>query len=97
MLTVKLFRGHAIKIVEAEEVNVFPSGHAEGSEQDPRKRTNEVREIEVSTNNRTQGDAFYVADPSKPRPEGYAECIEFYDSAYIENARGATVEVVRPY
>ena len=39
--------------------------------------------------------AFYIADGLKPRPEGFADEVEFWSSAYIENSAGKTTEVVR--
>lgn len=39
--------------------------------------------------------AFYVADRNKPRPDGFADCVDFYFSAFIENSHGATTESVR--
>lgn len=39
--------------------------------------------------------AFYVADRNKGRPAGFADEIEFYYAAYIENSAGKTTEVVQ--
>jgi hypothetical protein len=39
--------------------------------------------------------AFYIANQSKPRPEGFADEVEFWNSAYIENSAGKTTETVR--
>lgn len=73
------------KLVEALEVNVYTGA--------PR----EWCEVAVIFS-RTDGDnaAFYIADPKKPRPQSFADFVDFYDVAYIENARGATTEIVRP-
>lgn len=97
MLTVKLCKGKTIKIIEAVEVSVFASGHAEGSDNDPSKRTNEVRELEIKLHSGNTVGGYYVADPHKPRPQGWADEVQFYDCAYIENAHGATTETVRPH
>jgi hypothetical protein len=99
MLTVKLMRGHTIKIVEATEVNVYNSGPAQGSEQDPAKRTGDVREVAGrSWDGKTF--AFYIVDPYKPIPSdhyGFALEVDFWDCAYVENAHGATTETIRAY
>lgn len=99
MLTVKLYKSHTMKIVEAEEVNIYPAGSPEpiptplGSE--PMSLpTNTVREISVITHTGKQ-QAFYVSH--YPRPDNFALEVEFYDHAYIENAHGATTETVRAY
>jgi hypothetical protein len=97
MLTVKLMKDHTVTIIEATEVKIFPAGHAKGSGGDPKKRTNEVREIEVKLHSGNTVGGYYVADPHKPRPQGWAEEVEFYDCAYIENAHGATTERVHAY
>jgi hypothetical protein len=99
MLTVKLCKGHTIKIVEATEVNVYNCGPAPGSEQDPGKRTGDVREIAGSSWD-GKSFAFYIVDPDRPIPEdhyGFARDVEFWHCAYIENAHGATTETVRAY
>lgn len=99
MFTVKLCKGHSIKLVEAVEVNVYPCGPALGSDKDPKKRTNALREIAGITPEGTSF-AYYVCDRSKPIPKdnfGFADVVEFYDCAYIENARGATTETVHAY
>lgn len=97
MLTVKLCKGKTIKIIEAVEVSVFASGHAEGGDSDPTKRTNEVREIEIKLHSGSTVGGYYIADPRESRPKGWAEEVQFYDCAYIENAHGATTETVRAY
>jgi hypothetical protein len=99
MLTVKLCKGSTTKIVEATEVNIYNSGPSAGSDVDPRKRTGEVREV-TGTSWNGNNFAFYVADPHKTLPKdnfGFAPQVDFWGSAYIENAHGATTEVVRAY
>ena len=61
---------------------MFASGHAEGSDK-------------LHSGSTVGG--FYVADPQKPRPQGWADEVQFYDRAYIENAHGATTETVYAY
>ena len=39
--------------------------------------------------------AFYIADNAKPRPEGFADEVDFWYAAYIENSAGATTEVIK--
>lgn len=94
MFTVKLCKGHSIKLVGAIEVDVHACGPASGTAPEPKDRTNDVREISIRKHDGTT-EAFYVAQ--KPQPEGWAEAIDFYDVAYIENMNGATTETVRPY
>ena len=95
MFTIKLCKGSVTKLVQAEEVNIYPAGPKSGMAPEPQDRTNDVREIAIILGDRS--DAFYVTYPSEPRPQGWAEETQFFDSAYIENDRGATTEVVRPY
>ena len=99
MFTVKLFKGHSIKFIEAVEVNIYPCGPAPGSDRDLTLRTNEVRSIEGMTPE-GKSFAFYVTDASKPIPNGrfgLAEKVDLYDCAYIENSRGATTERIFAY
>lgn len=91
MLTVKLSRKNNItgdgdakwttKIVEATEVDVH------------QLRIGEL--AEVATTNGESSLAFYITDPGKPRPEGFADSVEFWQVAYIENSAGATTHIVR--
>ena len=69
------------KIVEAEEVDVHVL------------RPGELIEVAARCGDRTY--AFYVADRHKPRPDGFADEVDFWFSAFIENSSGATTEVVR--
>lgn len=88
-----------MKIVEATEVNVYNSGPSAGSDEDPTKRTGDVREV-AGRSWDGKSFAFYIADPHKPLPEdhfGFAPEVDFYGCAYIENAHGATTETVRAY
>jgi len=95
MFTVKLYRGHIVRMVQADQVDIYPVGPAAGTAPEPKDRTNDVREVATILGTRT--DAFFVADTSKGRPPGFAQEVQFFDSAFIENDHGATTEVVRPY
>lgn len=99
MFTVKLQKGHTMKIVEATEVNVYNCGPFPGSDTDPNKRVVDVREV-AGTSRDGESFAFYIVDPNKPIPAdryGFAPELEFWHCAYIENAHGATTETVRAY
>lgn len=39
--------------------------------------------------------AFYIAPRDKPRPEGFADEVDFWFEAFIENSAGATTQTVR--
>lgn len=39
--------------------------------------------------------AFYIADRNKTRPEGFADEVDFWYGAFVENSAGATTEAVR--
>jgi hypothetical protein len=78
------------KIVEAIEVDIHVL------------RPGELYEISgTGANGNNYSFAFYVANDGtntgelKKRPEGFANEVEFWSSAYIENAAGKTTEVVR--
>jgi hypothetical protein len=95
MFTIKLYKGHSVKIVSGSQIDVYPA--AQGQDENQK---NDVREIFVKgLGGVIDGpqDAFYVADPRKQRPSGWAEEVVFYDRAIIENQHGATTEVVRSY
>lgn len=97
MLTVKLCKGHRMKIVEASEVEVFPCGRAEQSDEKPEARTNKVREISLTRWNGSH-DVFYVSDEAVTPENSHAgPDEETFDCAYIENAHGATTERVHAY
>ena len=92
MLTVKVTKSNAApgddrgglfstKIVEADEVDIHIL------------RPGELIEVAARCGDRTF--AFYIADRNKPKPNGFAAEIDFWFSAFIENASGATTEVVR--
>ena len=102
MFTVKLQRGRDMKLVQAEEINIYLAGPADGSDEDPSKRTPAVLSVETIVG--AKSDCFWIADTKSgpdsrngARPKGFAEGVIFYDCAYIENERGATTEIVRPY
>ena len=89
MLTLKLMKGHTIKIIEATEINIYPAHKSEDGRMD-----NKIREV-AGTRYDGNSFAFYVADEQKQ--DGFADCVEFYKCAYIENAHGATTEKVHAY
>lgn len=68
-------------IVEADEVKIH------------NLRNSDLFEVAGSCGARSF--AYYVADREKPRPWGFADEIDFYYAAYVENASGKTVEAVR--
>ena len=71
------------KIIEAPEVEVHYL------------RPGELAEVQVRDGPYdTSGQAFYIADRDKPRPEGFADEIDFYYEAIIENAAGKTTQIV---
>jgi hypothetical protein len=97
MFTVKLYRTikgrplgedsyfpakSATKLVEAEEVTVYLLRH------------DELYHV-VGLTPGGRPFAFYVANDEKPRPPGFADDIDFYYAAYIENSAGATTETVK--
>ena len=96
MFTIKLYREHTTRIVQADSVEVFPAGPAEKMADDPAQRTNDVREIALvgTADNST---VFYVAKVPCWAHEPPYNRRDVYDAVYIENERGATTEVVRPY
>lgn len=98
MFTVKFYKGHTAKIVEAETINIFAAGAQSGSDQNPALRTNKVREIQIVVPAQAKADVYYVGEPGVA-VEGYAaeDTPYFYDVAFIENSHGATTETVRPY
>lgn len=92
MFTIKLYKGHAQKIIEAKMVDIFPVGPAHPDSNDSKPSTS-VLEISIDGGEK----AFYVADSTKPRPSNLGPEIDLYDTAYIENAVGATTHKVKPY
>ena len=92
MLTVKLMKAtrypgesdtrFSTKLVEATEVDIHIL------------RPGEL--YEVSARNGELRSAYYIADPEKGRPKGFADEVDFYYAAYVENSSGATTEMVRP-
>lgn len=87
MLTVKLYGKnangvHATKIMTGHTVDVF------------RLRPRELIEISVEVEGGSN-HAFYISDPDKPRPGGFADEVMFWDVAFVENRHGATTETVR--
>jgi hypothetical protein len=94
MFTVKLVRCHVTKIIQAEEVNIYPSGPFSAMADDPGERTNDVREVYTSLG--AKSFVFYVVKNAE-RPPWMHNDFQVFDSAYVENDAGATTEVVRPY
>lgn len=93
MLTVKVMKSNAApgdsrgglystKIVEAREVDVHVL------------RPHELTEV-AGVRSDGESFAFYIADRNKPRPEGFADGVDFWFSAFVENSAGATTEAVR--
>ncbi len=70
------------KIIEANEVDIHVL------------RPGELTEV-AGIRDDGKSFAFYVADRNKKRPEGFADEVEFYFAAFIENSSGATTESVR--
>lgn len=98
MFTVKFYKGHTSKIVEAEAINIFPAGATETGEK-AGKPSNKVREIQiVAPFAKATADVYYVGEPNA-EVLGYPlnEMPPLYDVAFIENSHGATTETVRPY
>jgi len=71
------------RIVEGVEVNIYVL------------RPGELKEVCVLGEKDGNSVAFLIADPSKPKPEGFAPEEEFWSAAFIENSTGATTEVVK--
>ncbi len=71
------------KIVEGVEVNIFVL------------RPRELKEVCVLGERDGNSIAFLIADPSKPKPSGFAPEEDFWSIAFIENSVGATTEVVK--
>lgn len=85
MFTVKLFGKrdvHTMQFIEATQVNIHYL------------RPDELIEI---AGKGTSGEIFsyYVAPNNKPRPEGFADEVEFWWEAYIENSTGKTTHTIR--
>lgn len=92
MFTIKLYRGHTIKIVQADSIEVFAAGPAAKMADDPKQRTNDVRELSA-VNEGKGNQVFYIC-----KQKCYADVhSSVYAYAYIENAAGATTEKIYPY
>lgn len=101
MLTIKLMKGHTMKIVEATEVNIYPAGKPElvptkkGAE--PMELpTNKIRELSVKLYTGQQ-EAFYISDGDLTPHEHLGSIETLWDCAYVENAHGATTEKIAAY
>lgn len=101
MLTVKLCRGHHTKLVEANEVNIYPRGP---KRDDPdTSGPNAIREIAAKLgddcktflvmNCNDEGIAFAKKEFGKD----FRDSTDIFDVAYIANEKGSTVDVIRPY
>lgn len=66
------------------------SGTMDNSRFRPKKNA-----IEVATTSANKYGAFFVADTSKGRPEGFADEVDFWFEAYVENSAGKTTQSVR--
>lgn len=97
MFTVKFYKGHTSKIVEAECINIYPAGATETGDK-PGTRTNKVREVQIVVPAAAKADVYYVGY-SDAAIEGYPDIPvpTLYDVAFIENSHGATTETIRPY
>jgi hypothetical protein len=93
MFTVKLYKGHSIKLIQAEQIDVYAVGPATGIADDPKERTNDVREVSCHCGEKPN-QVFYITVAKEPKA-GWP--FPAFDMAYIENENGATTEVVRPY
>lgn len=92
MLTLKLSRRN--KEIEAGDQILFTTKIVEATEVE----IHQLREGELSEAQTKNGDhwqSFYIANRSKGRPSGYADEVQFWDSAWIENSSGATTSHVR--
>lgn len=98
MFTIKLQRGHTTRLVQADSVQIFAAGPAKQMAADPKDRTNDVREISVmveGAGSTSINRVFYVAKVKCWAHE--TEAVNVFDTVYIENDRGATTEIVRPF
>lgn len=80
MLTVKLYRGAFVKVIEAKSVEIF-SNDLEGPRRFLSARTPDGSEVFPIIN-------IEPGDQESP--------IDGFDTAYVENSSGRTIEVVRP-
>lgn len=92
MFTVKLYKDHTIRLVQANQVDVYAAGPVSGIAADPKDRTNDVREL--SCVNGETNQVFLITQSKEPK-EGWA--FPTFDMAYIENENGATTQVIKPY
>lgn len=101
MFTVKLYRRLSHQTENGPKADgivpvVFSTKIVHGIEVDVHwLRPNELAEVAVKHDREGHNSAYYIADSGKPRPSGFADEVEFYYSAYIENAHGSTTESVR--
>ena len=97
MLTVKLVRGHEMKIVEAVDVTVRNAGKPHPNVVAPANHpTDSIREVSVRLH-AGHTESFYVSQlGALPGSAMGGEPIPTWDVAYIENAHGATTERVLP-
>lgn len=69
------------RLVSADIVNVYTLRHGE------------LFEVAGESKDGTSC-SFYVANQDLPRPYGFADSVDMWDRAYIENASGKTTRVV---
>lgn len=94
MFTLKLYRGHTVNVLEVESIQVYPAGPPDKMPDDPKDRTNDVREIVCVVPGKHTGEVFYITgDIHKMRACDFA----VYNYAYLENANGKTTEKIYPY
>ncbi len=99
MFTLKLYRGHTVRILEVESVSLFAAGPVAKLADEVKDRTNDVREIACVLPNNPNGCVFYVTkDFKKVGAERWRfDNAQFYNYAYLENSSGATTEKIYPF
>lgn len=93
MLTVKVMRRRSASPAESD-VGLFSTKIIEAEEVDVHiLRPGELTEVAARCGDRTF--AFYIIPRDAKRPDGFADEVEFHYAAFIENAAGATTEIVK--
>lgn len=95
MFTVKLYKGHSIRLIQTSQIDVHPAGPLSAMAADPKDRTNDVRELDCKDGDSNQ--VFMIAGSREPGLKQTLRGFPVFDMAYIENEAGATTQVVRPY
>ena len=96
MFTIKLYRGHTMRLLQAESVEIFSAGPLEKTAPNPKDRTNDVREISLC-GGPNGCEVFYLAKEGVKCWVSELQSQSLYNYAYVENDRGATTEKVYPY